>query len=320
MSTKPPALTFLGAIENVTGSRFLLEANDRKILIDCGLYQERDLRSRNWEPLPISPGDIDAVLLTHAHLDHCGYLPKLVVDGFAGKIYCTQATSEIAQIVLLDCGHLNEEDAEYKRKRHKRQGKTPPRPVVPLYTTEDARACFPLFSPVKYKQNIQIADGIEAVFHDAGHILGASMIKITVQVKGGERTILFSGDLGRPDKPILKDPTVFDQADYVLIESTYGDRVHKNHDHVKQAFADVINSTVKAGGNIIIPSFAIERSQEVLYYLNELMLEKKIPHLMAFLDSPMAISVTKVFEKHPGLFDARACYYNYTAPDLVDCF
>ena len=306
LSKKKTSVSFLGAVENVTGSRFLLEANGHKVLIDCGLYQERDLRERNWEVFPVPPASIDAVLLTHAHLDHCGYLPKLAADGFRGRIYCTEATAEIARIVLLDCAHLNEEDAEYKRKRHKRKGTIPPRPVVPLYTTEDAQTCFPFFSPVKYKQTIKIADDIEATFYDAGHILGASMIKINIQTNGQKRSILFSGDLGRPDKPILHDPTVFAQADYVLIESTYGDRVHKSHEDVKEAFAEVINSTVRAGGNIVIPSFAIERSQEVLYYLNELLLKKKIPPLMAFLDSPMAISVTKVFEHHPELFDAEA--------------
>lgn len=296
-------LSFLGAAGNVTGSRFLLEANGTRVLIDCGLYQERDLRSRNFEPFVTAPGSIDAVLLTHAHLDHCGLLPKLARDGFKGKIYCTGATAQIAEIVMLDCGHLQEEDAAYKLKRHKREGRVGPHPVVALYTADDAAACVHLFSPVPYDRPTPIADGIEVTFRDAGHILGASMIKVKVSDNGEERTILFSGDIGRPNKPILRDPTLFDQADYVVIESTYGDRVHQPTEEIADTFAEIINSTRRAGGNVIIPSFALERSQEVLYHLNELLLEKQIPPLMVFMDSPMAIRVTEVFENHPEVFD-----------------
>jgi metallo-beta-lactamase family protein len=296
-------LSFLGAAENVTGSRFLLEANGSTVLVDCGLYQERQLLERNWDSFPTPPADIDAVLLTHAHLDHCGWLPKLVKDGFTGKVYCTDATAQIGRIVLLDCGHIQEEDAEFKRKRHKRRGKTPPRPVVPLYTGAEAEACFGLFSPVKYEQTIEVTDGIEATFYDAGHILGASMINLTVKSNGQTRTILFSGDVGREGKPILRDPSVFAQADYVLVESTYGDRTHDTLEDTKEKLAQAVRTTKQAGGNIVVPSFAIERSQEVLYYLNELLLEDNIPHLMVFLDSPMAIRVTEVFKQHSELFD-----------------
>ncbi len=296
-------LKFLGAAQNVTGSRHLMEANGTRILVDCGLYQERQLRARNWDPFLIPAESIDAVLLTHAHLDHCGFLPKLVREGFKGKIYCTAATAEIAKIILLDSAHLQEEDAEYKRRRHEREGRKGPYPEVPLYTTADAEACFPLFSPVRYREAIQIGECVEATFYDAGHILGSSIIRTKVRQDGHERIILFSGDIGRPDRPIVCDPTVFDKADYVLIESTYGDRVHKDTEDIKKLIGNVINSTKKAGGNIIIPSFALERSQEVLYYINELLLENIIPRLMVFLDSPMAARVTKVFQHHPELFD-----------------
>jgi metallo-beta-lactamase family protein len=282
-------LSFLGAAQNVTGSRFLVETNGFKLLVDCGLYQERQLRERNWDPFPVPPADIDAVLLTHAHLDHCGWLPKLVKDGFNGKVYCTEATAEIGRIVLLDCGHIQEEDAEYKRKRHKRSGKIPQRSVVPLYTSQEAEASFGLFSPVKYEQTIEVTGGIEATFYDAGHILGASMIKLNIKCNGQSRSILFSGDVGREGKPILRDPTVFSEADYVIIESTYGDRTHETLEDTREKLAEAVRAAKKAGGNIIVPSFAIERSQEVLYYLNELLLEDAIPHLMVFLDSPMAI-------------------------------
>lgn len=296
-------LSFLGAAQNVTGSRFLLQANGSRILVDCGLYQEREFKERNWKPFSVPPSSIDAVLLTHAHLDHCGYLPKLVKDGFAGKIYCTAATAEIAKIVLLDSAHIQEEDASYKRKRHKRESRKGKFPVVPLYTGEDVEVCFELFAPLAYKQNQQIAPGIQGCFRDAGHILGASMIEVKVTGNSQQRTILFSGDVGRHDKPILQDPSDFDHADYVLVESTYGDRVHKSTDSIKPDLEKVINDTYQAGGNIIIPSFAVERSQEVLYFINELLIEKRIPRLPVVIDSPMAIKVTEVFEKHPELFD-----------------
>ena len=296
-------LQFLGAAKNVTGSRHFLEANGVRLLIDCGLYQERQFRARNWDPFPVEPAGIDAVLLTHAHLDHCGLLPKLVREGFGGKIYCTVATAEIVRIILLDSAKIQEEDAEYKRKRHEREGRKGPYPVVPLYTTEDAEACFPLFSTVEYRRSVNIGEGVEATFYDAGHVLGSSIIRAKVRQDGQERIILFSGDIGRPNRPIVCDPTVFDYADYVLIESTYGDRVHEDTENIKKLIGQVINSTKKAGGNIIIPSFALERSQEVLYYINELRLANKIPQLKVFLDSPMASRVTKVFQNHPELFD-----------------
>ncbi|MFA5239000.1 MAG: MBL fold metallo-hydrolase [Phycisphaerae bacterium] len=302
-------LRFLGAAQNVTGSCHGLEANGTRLLIDCGLYQERQFRERNWTPFPIPPESIDAVLLTHAHLDHCGLLPKLVKDGFKGKIYCNSATAEIAQIILLDSAKIQEEDAEYKRKRHARQGQKGPYPEEPLYTIEDAQACLPLFSPVDYREAVSLGDGVEATFYDAGHVLGSSIIRAKVRQNGQERIILFSGDIGRPDRPIVCDPTVFDAADYILIESTYGDRVHEETRDVKKKMAEVINAAKKAGGNIIVPSFALERSQEVLYYINELLHEKAIASMKIFLDSPMASRITEVFKRHSELFDDQMAQF-----------
>lgn len=296
-------LTFLGAAQNVTGSRYLLEANNKRFLIDCGLYQERPYLARNWDPFYVAPETLDGVLLTHAHLDHCGLLPKLVRDGFKGKIYCTQATSEIAKIVLLDAAKIQEEDAAFKIKRHQREGRTGPRPVVPLYTIEDAEATLPFFQPVGYGKPIKIGDGIEISFYEAGHILGSSNILVRVKQNGETRTILFSGDIGRWKTPMLLDPTIFSEADYVVMESTYGNRLHGSRDHIADELEEIIQSTYQAGGNLLIPSFAVERAQEVLYYLNQLLIHDRIPHLTVFMDSPMAIRVTQVFQSHPELFD-----------------
>ncbi len=296
-------LRFLGAAQNVTGSRHLLEVDGTKLLVDCGLYQERQFQSRNWEPFVVPPASINAVFLTHAHLDHCGLLPKLVRDGFSGRIYCTQATAELARIILLDSARIQEEDAEHKRKRHQKEGKTGPYPEAPLYTTQDAEACFPHFEPVKYRQQIKIANGIEITLCDAGHVLGSSMIRVDVNKNGDKRTVLFTGDLGRPGRPILPDPSVPERADYLIIESTYGDREHCEACDVKKQIAEVINATQKRGGNIVVPSFALERSQEILFYIKELLLDETIPHLMIFLDSPMAAKITEIFRNHQELFD-----------------
>jgi metallo-beta-lactamase family protein len=298
-------LSFLGAAQNVTGSQYLIETNKVRLLVDCGLYQERELKGRNWSPFSIPPKSLDAVLLTHAHLDHSGLLPRLVREGFNHPIYCTAATAEITQIMLLDSGKLQEEDAEFKKLRHERESRRGTYPEIPLYTRDDAEAVFPLFSSIRYGETVKIGEGIEATFYDAGHVLGSSMVKLKIGQGGGERTILFSGDIGRWNKPILHDPTLFDEADYVIVESTYGDRLLESSEDAANQLAEVINSTVKRGGNIVIPSFALERSQEILYYLNTFLLEGRIPHLMVFVDSPMAVSITEVFQNHPELFDVE---------------
>jgi metallo-beta-lactamase family protein len=296
-------LSFLGAARNVTGSQYLLEANNLRLLVDCGLYQEREFGYRNWEPFHVPPQSLDGVLLTHAHVDHCGLLPKLVREGFRGKIYCTTATSEIAKIILLDAAHLQEEDAEFKRKRHEREKRKGTFPKIPLYTTDDAIATFPLFAPAKYGEVVSIGPGIQATFYEAGHVLGSSAINVTITQGGEDRTIVFSGDVGRWNRPILRDPSLFRNIDYVLIESTYGDELHKTSPDVGDSLAEIVNSTWQKGGNIIIPSFALQRTQEILYHLNKLLRENRIPHLLVFLDSPMAVNITEVFKRSSELFD-----------------
>jgi len=296
-------LDFFGAAKNVTGSCYFVEANGVRLLVDCGLYQERDLKPRNWADFPVPPSTIDAVLLTHAHLDHCGRLPKLVKEGFKGKIFATAATAEIANIIMLDSAHIQEEDIKHKMKRHERSGKKSPFPYEPLYTTEDAEKTNSMFAKAKYNAKVEIGNGITAEFREAGHVFGSSMIRVAVEQAGETRTILFSGDVGRWDLPIMRDPSQFEQADYVLIESTYGDRVHGEVASIPGELERIINETHKAGGNVIIPSFSLERTQELLYHLNNLLNEDRIPNLPAFVDSPMAIKITEVFKKHPELFD-----------------
>jgi metallo-beta-lactamase family protein len=297
-------LKFLGAAQNVTGSRYLLEIDGTRILVDCGVYQERSFLSRNWDPFPVPPDSIDTILLTHAHLDHTGYLPRLEKLGFRGNVHCTPATSEIAEIAFLDYANVQAEDLALKSKRHQREGRQSPYPELPLYTERDAIACLPLFAKVDYGKPIKLDDGVTASFYDAGHILGSAMIRLTVGDGPEARTIIFSGDIGRRDKPILNDPTVFDSADYVIMESTYGDRLHEDSADIDSLLEDVIVSTVKRQGNVVIPCFAIGRAQEVLYRLNSLFMARRIPRVLVFIDSPMALRVTEVFKRHRELFDA----------------
>jgi metallo-beta-lactamase family protein len=296
-------LRFLGAAQNVTGSRHLLEVNGSKILVDCGLYQERQFQNRNWDPFGVAPSSIDALFLTHAHLDHCGLLPKLVKDGFRGRVYCTSATADIARIILQDSARIQEEDAEFKLKRHKKESRQGPYPVAPLYTADDVTACLPLLTPVEYQETIQVRPGLSARLCEAGHVLGSAVVRVTAELNGERRTVLFSGDIGRPNRPIVRDPATVEDADYILIESTYGDRVHESSQDLKQQIANVIKAAQQVGGNIVVPSFALERSQEVLYYINELFVEDAVRRLFVFLDSPMAADILAVFQRHQDLFD-----------------
>ena len=299
-------LHFLGAVRQVTGSRYCLEAAGLRLLIDYGMFQERSFLERNWEPCPLPPEQVDFLLLTHSHLDHAGLIPKLVREGFQHPILATPASAEVAKILLLDSGRIHEEDARYKKKRHEREGRRGPHPEIPLYTAEEATAVFPLLQETPYNERVHLNEHAWVRFHDAGHILGSAMIEIGLRENGRERRVVFSGDIGQWDKPIVRDPSLFEQADYLVMESTYGDRDHEDHGEVTDRLEAIINDTVERGGNVVIPTFAIERAQELMYYLSRLVREDRIPHLLIFLDSPMAVNVTDVFRQHPECMDEEA--------------
>ncbi len=299
-------IRFLGASRQVTGSKFLLETDGRLLLVDCGLYQERAFQSRNWDRFPVPPGDIDSILLTHAHLDHCGYIPRLAADGFKGRILATAPTAELARIILLDSAHIQEEDAAFKKKRHAKEGRTGPHPEVPLYTIGDAEESISLFEPVSYNKKIALSRRTSAAFRDAGHILGSAMIEVESGEGAGVRRILFSGDIGRFDNPLVQDPSMFAGTDYLVMESTYGDRDHEDSEPVDELLARIINETAGRGGKTLIPVFAMERAQEVLYFLGKLFRAKRIPAVPVVLDSPMAVEVTRIFNRYPSYLDEEA--------------
>ncbi len=288
-------IQFLGACQQVTGSCFFLEIDKLRLLVDCGIFQERAYLNRNWDPFPVSPSSLDYILLTHVHLDHAGLIPRLVHAGFKGKILMTTASGALLPVVLLDSAKIQEEDASYKRKRHKKEGRKGPFQVNPLYTVEDAEQSLRQFEEVPYEQTTSLDQNVSVVFHEAGHILGSAMVELQIRLKQKTIRMVFSGDIGQKDKPLIKDPTVFDSMDYIVMESTYGARDHEDQEDVETQLEKYILSTVKSGGNIIIPTFAIERAQELLYHLSRLVRLDRIPYLMMFLDSPMALDVTEVF-------------------------
>ncbi len=279
-------IQFIGATGTVTGSKYLLTSGNQDILVDCGLFQGlKQLRLRNWNPLPFKASQIKSILLTHAHIDHSGFIPLLVKEGFRGKIYCSRATAEICAILLPDSGHLQEEDAAFEN-RHEFSKHNP---SLPLYTRLEAINSLSYFHPVPYNEELDLGN-MKATFLPAGHILGASLIKVT----DGNVSILFSGDLGRPHDDIMKPPTIIDQADYLVMESTYGNRRHSDVDP-KQELADVINRTTHRGGVTIIPAFAVGRAQSILHLLYLLKEENKIPNIPVYVDSPMATDVTDLY-------------------------
>ena len=294
----------MGANRQVTGSQYCLEAGGATILIDCGMFQEREYKARNWEPSPVPPEKIDAVLLTHTHVDHCGLVPKLVKEGYRGPIFATGATADLAEIVLRDSAKIQSEDAAYKKKRHHKEGREGKFPTKPLYTIDDVDRALSLFEGVSYEQPVDVKGQVTATFHDAGHILGSSIVELKVG-DGSRRRLLFSGDLGQCGKPLIRDPSCFADADYVVLESTYGGRDHQDQGDVEEQLAAVINRAVGGGGNVVIPIFAIERAQELTFHISRLVRDGRIGDLPVFLDSPMAVDVTEVFQRHRECFDVE---------------
>lgn len=283
-------ITFLGATGTVTGSKYLVQSGAGRVMVDCGLFQGvKDWRLRNRQPLPVNPAELDAVILTHAHLDHTGYLPVLVRDGFRGPVFCTGATADLASIILLDSAHLQEEDAAHAN----RHGYSRHHPALPLYTQADAEQALTQLRTVSYGESVGLAGGMRAVLHGAGHILGAATVRITDE----GTSLLFSGDLGRPGDPLILAPSAPPAADHVVVESTYGNRRHAEGDPV-QALADTVRRTAARGGTIVIPAFAVARAQAILFELHRLSRDGKIPDLPVFLDSPMASRATEVFLRH----------------------
>jgi len=285
-------LTFLGATGTVTGSKYLVKTGSKKILVDCGLFQGyKHLRLRNRAPLPVNPAEIDAVVLTHAHLDHSGYLPLLIKNGFSGKVYCSEATRDLCAILLPDSGHLQEEEARYANKR----GYSKHTPALPLYTLEDAERAMQAFSPIPFEKEIALGGSLSARLIPNGHILGSGCALI----KDARTSLLFSGDLGRPNDLIMRAPEMVRQADYLVMESTYGNRLHDPADpQIK--LAEIIHRTFERGGTILIPSFAVGRAQTLLYYIHLLKATRAIPDIPVFLNSPMASDATRIFHNHRG--------------------
>ncbi len=292
-------ITFLGGARSVTGSRFLVRAGGGTLLVDCGLFQERELRSRNWEDFPFPPRQIDAVVLTHAHLDHCGYLPKLVREGFAGDIYCTPPTAEVVKIALLDSAKIHQEDAAYKKRRHQKEGRQGPYPEVPLYTVADAEAVFPHLVTVPYRKEVAVSPRVKLTFRDAGHIIGSALAELKIKDEGDPQSLLFSGDLGRKQNPLLASPEPVEETDFLFLESTYGDRLHESAPAALDKLRSVIVETAERGGKVVIPTFAIERAQELLYFIKQLLEAGDIPALDCFIDSPMAIDITGIYNSFP---------------------
>ncbi|HJJ05880.1 MAG TPA: MBL fold metallo-hydrolase [Clostridiaceae bacterium] len=304
-------ITFLGAAKTVTGSNFLVEAAGKKFLVDCGMYQgQAKDELKNEEPFLFNVDEIDFVLLTHAHIDHSGRLPKLYKEGYRNKIIATKATCDLCAIMLPDSGHIQEMEAEWKNKKRKRKGQ---KELPPLYTAEEAAKSLEIFRPVKYDEIIQIDENISVRFNDAGHMLGSAIIEVWVNEDGKQIKTVFSGDIGNNDIPLLSSPTMIESADYLVMESTYGNRLHLKNDQKAQDFLRIVSETLNKGGTVVIPSFAVGRTQEILYEINNLKdvkhdeeFEREYKTLMrtpVYVDSPLAISATEVFQENIDLFD-----------------
>jgi metallo-beta-lactamase family protein len=295
------SVTFLGAARTVTGSKYLVDLGDRRLLVDCGLFQGlKELRLRNWEPLPVDAAGIHAVVLTHAHVDHSGFLPRLFAQGFRGRVFCTPGTADLCRIVLPDAGRIAEEDARAAN----RQGYSRHTPALPLFTETDAFRALSNLQPVGFDRAVPVMPGVEATFVNSGHLLGSAFVVLAIGGNGGPpRRIVFSGDVGRYDRPILPDPQPVAEADVLVVESTYGNRIHEP-DHEAERLAVIVRETVAQGGKLIIPAFAVGRVEEVIYWLKRLEDARRIPILPVYLDSPMAIEALQYYSRRSSELDA----------------
>lgn len=298
-------ITFNGAVQTVTGSQHLITVNGQKILLECGLYQGKreEARKRNWE-FPFNPPEVDALVLSHAHIDHSGNIPNLVRRGFRGKILCTSATVDLCNAMLLDSGHIQEMDAAYVNKERRRRGEPE---VSPIYTQEDAAKSLKYFQGIEYDEPYLLGPGVTLTLYDAGHLLGSAIVVLDF-AEGDERPgrrLVFTGDLGRTAVPILRDPTCLEEADILLIESTYGSRLHPPIEDSAQELERIIRRTCERGGKVIIPAFAVERTQLLVYLLNNLYNQGNLPDVPVFVDSPLAVNVTEIFRRNPDYFDQQ---------------
>ncbi|WP_066634837.1 MBL fold metallo-hydrolase RNA specificity domain-containing protein [Desulfolucanica intricata] len=294
-------IRFLGAAQTVTGSCHLLEIGSKRIMVDCGMFQgSRPIRERNYQSFLVPPNSVDCVLLTHAHIDHSGLLPKLVKHGFSGPIYATQATGDLLEVMLPDSGHIQEVEVERKNRKARRAGK---KLIEPIYTVDDAYKTISFVRKVKYNEVFRLDNNITARFLDAGHILGSAILELWI-VEGTRQTkLVFTGDLGNLNAPFVNDPAAVEEADYVIMESTYGNRLHKDRENKLELLKEVIHETYQKGGNLVIPAFAVERTQDLLYDLNQLARSGQLPPMKVYIDSPMAVAATNIFKKHPECFD-----------------
>ncbi|BAU29507.1 metallo-beta-lactamase family protein [Aneurinibacillus soli] len=299
----------LGAAGTVTGSCYLLAVGEYRVLVDCGMFQgSGEMEERNREPFVFEPGEIDAVVLTHAHIDHSGLIPKLCRDGFRGRVICTHSTAELCSILLPDSGHIQEMEAE--RRSRKKKGTRVARHIRPLYTEEDGRRCLSRFFGIDYDEMHEIVPGVQVRLQDAGHVLGSAIIELWVEVEEGKTCkVVFSGDLGSRGQAIVKDPTWIAEADYVFIESTYGDRLHDHKIDRRQRLSSIVQRVQEEGGTIIVPSFAVGRTQEIIYELTELLAHGTIKPFPVFIDSPLAVEATRVFRNHEDVFDEESQVY-----------
>lgn len=297
-------IRFLGAARQVTGTCFHLSINDMQILVDCGMQQGEHGSEGNKNPFPFSPADIDHLILTHAHIDHSGLIPKLVKEGFKGRIITSRATADLVTIMLYDSAHIQKKDAEWLTKKSFRAGKD--QIIEPLYTSEDVQAAIPLLDRKDYGEVIQLGKGVKIKFLDAGHILGSGSVEMWRQDGDTQKKIVFSGDIGKKNNPIINDPEYSEAADYVVMESTYGNRLHKGMEESIDELVEAIKATFKKGGNVLMPAFAVGRTQDLLYILNNLVREERLKPIEVYIDSPLAEEATKVYVSHPEVFDEEA--------------